>query len=120
MTDPADHITSLADRWLIAARVRDWERMLDMAQITWKSKKSVQGNLDTLQAFFGEHKIKRWKTGEVTRVSGVMYIVTALIFTAAGTFHMKANAICEKAPYKSDPNGTWGINPISAILKKAK
>ncbi len=117
--DPNQYPAGSADRafaeYLEAWGMQDWNRMYDLTQLTWRSEKDpmeLQNNYD----------FKGLKTAEIASRSVVSE--TCVDFTANISYKfgsevrtevIKARVIRESAPYQPDPNGTWGVNPISTL-----
>ena len=117
--DPNQYSAGSADRvfaeYLDAWGMQDWNKMYGLTQLTWRSEK----DLEELQA---DYDFKGLETAKITSRSVVSE--TTVDFTADVSYKfgseiktevMKARVICESAPYKPDPNGTWGVNPISTL-----
>ena len=107
----------ILEKWLIYAKNGDWEKMVELCQLTWLSgENEAEEYIKSLYLF---HYIKKW--GIITQIENAeckkRYLVP--IITAQGNYYMKPNVICEIGPFTPDVGGTWGINPISAMLKKS-
>lgn len=110
-TTPED----IVNDWLSFAKDQNWDAMVNIAQITWKSDKgnSATENISWNYDFF---EIKSWKIISSTKKSDTFYTIKVEIQTQLGTKTMEANVIKERGPYEQSIYGKWGINPISAIF----
>ncbi|MCD6099669.1 MAG: hypothetical protein J7K33_03700 [Candidatus Marinimicrobia bacterium] len=104
--------------YLLCWQKQDWNKILDYTQITWVSEST-----DPTESI-KNHCLGRGKllgASEIKRVGGTPYMaqVTAIIYYKweTDTFKqpIKANVICESAPYTPNLGGKWGVNPISIV-----
>lgn len=111
----ASAVAALA-AFLVAWKAEDWRAMAEACQQTWRS--NHEDALAFLTARFGRMRLVSWEVEEAVEppdlVKGVVVDVTvALHFLDLwdGTYSFRV--ICEVGPYKANPEGTWGVNPIS-------
>lgn len=85
----------------------DFSEAMKHTQLTWKE---VAKNADVVLNTVREHVL----IGKVHVKVRKMYSDNCMIMlVTTGTGRYSAKMICETAPYKPDPKGTWGVNPLS-------
>lgn len=116
--DRAEEARNLLEKWLILVKKRAYRKMTDLVQITWAYSQSKREMTDFIRTIYKDFKIKKYKYIS-HKTTAAMVTFEYEITTQYGPRKMMANVIIESGPYKPDPvNGTFGINPISAMLKK--
>lgn len=116
--------------YLQAWKDEDWLKMGEYTQLTWKDRQT--NLLNTLKDKHNFFKIKKFTIGENVPIPGlnnsvcvdikakIHYMVPKGDKKFRNTIKTKsllARIICEKEPGRADPNGTWGVNPISIFRK---
>jgi len=100
------------EAYLASWKAGDFESMFELCQLTWKEGKNVIG----LKNLAGRNIPSDYKIISSTTVSSVLRcFAVELYFTNGGAISAVVNVICESAPYKTAPYGTWGVNPVSAL-----
>jgi hypothetical protein len=102
---------------------QNWEKMYDNCQVTWKDQRKqtdIEKHFD-----LDQWKLKQFKINGFSNFSSSKRTFMVELSFADGHIenHM-AIVICEAAPYKAAPYGTWGVNPVSVLrnfgtIKKA-
>ena len=103
--------------FLYAWQQKDWNRMVKFTQKTWQSNQQ-----DPAKYLFNAFGFKNLLGAEITKketIGEANIKIEAIIYYALGPEIEKkkgtANIICETAPDTPDPNGEWGVNPISTL-----
>jgi len=103
------------DSWMNAWMNRDWPAMASASQITWRKDQSDPEGM--LRDMFGWTTLSGY---EIERVSGnalaareVSVLIYYELTGEPATGRIEGRVIGEIAPYRPDPNGTWGVNPVS-------
>ena len=99
--------TTIRD-FLEAWKAKDTDKMFSLSQITWKSGKASTA-LDSLAQ---ETTIKKFNIVGCKSFSEVM---VDCFVEVDGCEAVAVRLIKESAPYKTDKDGVWGVNPISAL-----
>jgi len=100
------------EAYLKAWKDKDFDKMFELCQLTWKDGKKVIG----LKNFIGINDLADYKIISSTTKSSVLRVFAVeLYFTNGSAFAAVVNVICEDAPYKTATFGTWGVNPVSAL-----
>lgn len=103
---------------------KDWEEALKWCQITWKE--TTDEPIEMLKQYFYDHEayeciyIKRSNTEKERDLNPdtVCDIITMLQVKIKGVIvkrKFRPRLIKETGIRKPDANGTWGVNPISAL-----
>lgn len=104
--------------YMSAWRDQDWAKMAGFTQLTWQQ--GEQSPAVTLENMFSITNLKGFKILQSINTSDVIMDINFEVQTTIGDVteikQGKARLIKESAPYKSDKAGTWGVNPISAII----
>lgn len=107
-------------KWLDYAKNVEWEKMIDLCQPTWTDGMTEEQITDFLASIYGLYTIIKWTKIEQIENASCRKRFKVEIETTEGLFLMRPNVICEIGPFKPSAKGTWGINPISAMLIKMK
>lgn len=104
-------------KFMKAWRDRDWSEMFRYTQKTWQSKGG--NNPPSLMDWFGPKKLTKTKIIDVYEISDCCVDITLkisyLFISNLKETKIRARVICETEPYKSNKDGTWGINPLSIL-----
>jgi len=105
-------------KFMKAWKDREWSEMFRYTQKTWRSKEN--NNSELLKNWFYLKDLLTWKILKINQISESCVDVLLGIRYVFGDSKLKetkirARVICETEPYKPDPEGTWGINPISIL-----
>lgn len=111
MTGPERAMEGFMSAW----KGRDWMRMYQLTQLTWRDAKQP-GDLSDMFAVksLEAHRIVSSFPVSDCRVNFLVEITYSLK-GARVTERIKASVICEAEPYKARSDGEWGVNPISAL-----
>lgn len=105
-----DHKSTL-NAFMQAWKDQDYDKMHELSQLTWKDGKDSE--MVMLQ--FSPFKLKKFVVISTTYVSSSCWRYNVDITLENGARVLSAvNVICEVAPGKPAPFGTWGVNPASA------
>jgi hypothetical protein len=103
-------VTAFCHGW----RKQDAGAMWDAAQKTWKYNNSRRD-----LRMFQNTPLMSFKLLEPTEVSEVMVDVPVEVVLRVGQKPRKETrvmrVIAEKAPFKPNVDGDWGVNPVSAL-----
>ncbi|MHC1583295.1 MAG: hypothetical protein ACXQTM_01465 [Methanosarcinales archaeon] len=106
--------------FLISWQKKDWDRMVEATEITWRS--GEKNPAEMLEAWYG---FKDLLGAEITKQSinsDVSADITATVYYRFGSKIEKkaitARVIREVAPYTPSSNGEWGVNPVSTLREK--
>jgi hypothetical protein len=105
----------VAGAFLSALQNHEYEKAFLRCQLTWQSRRTVAW----IQTNLGTRDIKKFGYILEEKVSDVCYdlkyyvkyVTVGIVFEGV----MILRLICETAPYETDINGTWGVNPITAF-----
>ena len=105
-------------KFMKAWKYSNWSEMLLYTQKTWRSKENNSGEM--LKNWFYLKDLLTFKILKRNQISESCVDVLLSIRYVFGDSKLKetkirARVICETEPYKPDPEGTWGINPISIL-----
>ncbi len=102
----------ILEAYLEAWKNKDYEKMFELCQLTWKEGKKEVG----LKNFLGINYLADYKIISSTIQNSVKRLFAVeLYFTSGYALSSVVNVICEAAPYKPATYGTWGVNPVSAL-----
>ena len=111
----------IAMKFLDCWRDREWYKMLEYTQISWK--KLSKRPATRLKVIFGWAELKSYKMARAKKISDVCYDIKAEI--RYRTIRRKyisepiiLRVICEKGYMKPDVNGAWGVNPLSLFREQ--
>jgi len=112
--DAIDALTDFMNAW----KGSNWSEMFRYTQKTWRSKKD--NNSELLKNWFYLKDLLTFKVLKINKISESCVDVLLGIKYVFGNSKLKetkirARVICETEPYKPDPMGTWGVNPISIL-----
>lgn len=109
-----DAISAL-QKFLEAWQQRDWAAMYSLSQKTWATRNDAA----VLAGYFGKKDLERWSIGDAEMARPTVFrLPMTLTFKLDGqSFEVSASAmvLCEAGPYQPNPDGQWGINPISML-----
>jgi len=103
--------------FLTAWRDEDWDRMAEFTQITWRSGEENPAELLEAQYGFkdllGAEMVRKeeWGSDAAVKIIATIYYRIAQVEKKTIT----AMVICETEPYTTDPEGKWGVNPLSTL-----
>ncbi len=103
------------ERFLKAWKAGNYLKIYKHSQVTWKSNHSKSD----IEAMFMDNPIIDYCILDYQGVilpSREELIIKVKNSQGRWSEPIKVNVLCESAPYKPEPNGAWGVNPIS-ILK---
>jgi hypothetical protein len=109
-------------KFIEALKNSDWNKAVKYTQLTWQGEKSQADKALYIKQQFEYYKIKSYKIeskdkdGEASKSFTVKIVATHKLLNTVSTFEMNPNVICEIGMRQPDPNGEWGVNPISAIM----
>lgn len=106
----------IVNKWLTYTKKQKWEKMVEIAQMTWVSKKGSKA-AEEISWNYDFFDIKDWRIVSTSKQRDTFYTITVEVDTQLGVKTMKANVIQEISPYQESMKGKWGINPISAMLR---
>ena len=125
MLDPASYATDSAEwalaEFLVGWKARDWNRMYQVTQLTWRSSNDAQ----MISTLFGDkslvgaeitNKSEADDLGGIPAPGAVVDFVVRISYQSIfgdKTKDFDVRVICETAPYTADAGGTWGVNPFS-------
>lgn len=109
-----DEVREVVQAFFEAWVERDFEAMLDICQTTWADKPWASRarlenmfSLDITGFVLAEPDVRR---------DGVVVDVPVRVVVGPGrTADLVARVLCERAPMRPDPEGEWGVNPVSVI-----
>lgn len=115
---PAGSAEQTLASWVAAWRDQDWQRMVNLSQLTWVDRQSDPAG--TLEAWY-DFKVLRGF--EVTRIEAISEVTTDVTFEVAYEAftneiernEITARVIQEAGPLDPSPQGQWGVNPSSAL-----
>lgn len=93
---------------------KQWEESLNYIQLTWKKVRNDGAKFIEIYNEFLE--LDEWKIIEFKSPINSKMVLMDIIFETSDKKKWTVRLICETEPYKSSPNGTWGVNPISIKL----
>ena len=107
-------LTKFMDAW----KDNNWSEMLKHTQKTWRSKGN--NNSEMLKNWFYLKDLLTFKVLRIEAISNSCVDILLSIKYVFGDSKLKetkirARVICETEPYKPDPEGAWGVNPISIL-----
>ena len=107
--------------WAQDWKNQNWQQMVTVSQKTWVSDQSDPAG--ALESQFGFKTLKGFKITGTSPVSSVMTDVTFLVYYEATTNQIDekqitARVIKESAAETPSTQGTWGVNPISALREE--
>jgi len=104
-------------KFMKAWKDREWSEMFRYTQKTWQSKEG--NNPSLLASWFGPKNLTKTKIIDEHKISDCCVDITLkinyLFILNLKEVKIKARVICETDPYKPDPMGTWGVNPLSIL-----
>jgi len=106
-----------ADNFLLSLKQEDYLRAYEYTQSSWRTKQyhTPEWLLDNLS----HKRIVRYTfLREEVKTSvfvSVEYMIRFRVGTELRKGIIKFNLICESKPYETSKEGTWGVNPISAL-----
>ena len=111
---PINALTKFMNAW----KDSNWLEMLESTQKTWRSKEN--NNSEMLKSWF---YLKDLLTFKVLRIEAISDSCVDILLSIRYVFSdselketkIRARIICETEPYKPDPEGMWGVNPISML-----
>lgn len=109
---PEQALTKFLEGW----QAKQWSKMAEHTQKTWRHTTARAAEM--LEGWFGFRELKSFQLQGVSYESPVCARVTAVIkyrFGDVVTKSITAMVIREKAPFRTDPEGDWGVNPSSAL-----
>lgn len=117
MAGPMATAVAALESFLCAWKNENWRMMTEVCQLTWMS--NHEDALAFLTARYGPIRLVSWEVEEVVEppdlVKGVVVDVTVALrflnILKDGMYTYRI--ICEVGPYHANPEGTWGVNPIS-------
>ena len=106
----------IAMKFLDCWRDREWYKMLEYTQISWK--KLSKRPATRLKVIFGWAELKSYKMARAKKISDVCYDIKVEIRypTIGGKYiddTVTLRVICEIGYMKPDVEGAWGVNPQS-------
>ena len=104
--------------WLSRAKRGDWDNMVGLCQLTWLNGMLRAEAKAIIASYYDYHVIKKWIIGKQIENAPCKQRYLILVETQQDKYVMTPNVICETAPFTPDIKGTWGINPISAMLRR--
>lgn len=110
-----DKAKQALEKFLEAWKDSNYTKQLKPCQITYKHDHTKKD----IEKMFKGLPIKDFKVLAIDTlrdwICNISFTVTAV--TAKGIVKKKGKArlVCEKAAFKPDSNGIWGVNPISTI-----
>jgi len=112
--DAIETVKKFMDAW----KDSNWSEMLKYTQKTWRSKEN--NNSELLKNWFYLKDLLTFKILKINQISESCVDVLLGIGYMFGNSKLKetkirARVICEIEPYKPDPTGEWGVNPISIL-----
>ncbi len=105
--------------FLTAWKDKDWDRMAEFSQITWRSAQNNPAEM--LNSAYGFKDLLGAEIIKKSDVSDVMVDITATIYYRIAQVEKKsitARVIRETAPNKPSSEGKWGVNPISTLREE--
>ncbi|HUV75789.1 MAG TPA: hypothetical protein VMW00_03940 [Dehalococcoidales bacterium] len=105
--------------YLTAWKNKDWNGMAEFTQMTWRSENENPAQM--LENAYGFKDLLGAEIIKKSEVSDVMVDITATIYYRIAKVEKKsitARVIRETAPNKPDPEGKWGVNPISTLREE--
>ncbi|MCX6645817.1 MAG: DUF4340 domain-containing protein [bacterium] len=108
-------------QYMIAWRDQNWNQMSQYVELTWKD--SENDPVGMLEAWHDFKILKGFQIESVTRTSSVANDITYIIEYEFGTNNVvkkrvTARVIRESAPYTTNENGRWGVNPTSTLAEE--
>lgn len=121
-----------AIRFFDAWKHQEWPICLSYVQLSWKHEANTrEGLINRIKALFGKgqdaHDLlsHRLETHEITDIRDVELVksgdtsdviqdvVVSVKYGNGKLGKLKVRLVCEKGPYRTDTDGTWGVNPNS-------
>lgn len=87
-----------------------FHKMYGLCQITWKSNNDVKNLMYLL-----DKKLDSFEVTKINEINDCMHDVSITVRIKRIEKQITARLLKEKAPFKPDVNGVWGVNPISLI-----
>jgi len=117
---PAGSAERAFAEFLTAWKDKDWDRMAEFTQITWRSNE--ENPAEMLNAVYGFKDLlgaeiirkEEWGSDAAVKITATIYYRIAQVEKKTIT----AMVICETAPYEPNPEGKWGVNPISTMREE--
>ena len=109
--EPFDVLSDYFDAW----RDGDWQKMLDCCQISWReSRPDPIADLKTWHGYkLIEAEILNMAILSIVSIQGKVRIKYHIARNTPREIEAYPMLICEKAPLLPDPEGEWGVNPLS-------
>jgi hypothetical protein len=99
----------------------DLAHAYDLVQLTFFDGRTISQIMNYLEAILPFKLVKFSILGERKRLdvnNKVFKTFKVELESEHGlTYHSYPNVVCEKIAYKPSEDGTWGVNPLSAIPK---
>ncbi len=106
-----------AEVWLESYKQKDFVKMHELSQLSWKSKE--QNSIKKIEDMFSGLELVSF---DFLKEEKHTYCFVTLEYMVKFRFNKKLkkgiirfNLVCEKEAYVTSFNGTWGVNPISAL-----
>ena len=116
---PKDSAQGVAHTFLARWQTQSWKAMARSAQITWLSNN--ESPHEWLEASFGFRELLSFEIVDEKTISAVVSDVTVNVRYRMGDNEQDASMtlrlICEVAPYSPSVDGTWGVNPKTAMAR---
>lgn len=124
MVNPSSYQTNTPEyalsNYLLCWKNKDWDNMANYTQLTWKN-----GSKDPSSDLKNFYSISTLLGAEITGkqdISNIMKKINVTVYYTVGspqnevqTKNWQVVVLCESAAYTPNVNGTWGVNPVSAI-----
>ena len=107
-----DKAKELLTKFLEAWVEKDYAKMFDLTNKTWKANKS-KDNVEMLLV----DAIKAFKIGEIREYSPTVYDIDLKVVFKGKRKSLTARLICETSPHHTSVGGEFGVNPISLIRR---
>lgn len=96
--------------FLSALSEGNYQKAYENCQITWKNSHSTKDLKDLIAV-----RIKSFKVVSVQEIQECISDVNCVVRSKGSDRKITARVIKESEPFKADPKGEWGVNPISVI-----
>ncbi|NIM59998.1 MAG: hypothetical protein GTO16_13820 [Candidatus Aminicenantes bacterium] len=109
--EPFDVLDDYFNAW----KDKDWQKMLDCCQVSWRE--GQPDPIGDLKHWHGykliEADIQHMAILSAVSVQGKVRIKYHIARNVPKEIEVYPMLICEKAPLQPDPEGEWGVNPLS-------
>jgi len=111
--------------WLDAWKQKEWVRMKEFSQITWKANE--KNPEETLSTFYKNTELLSFELNMNNKwqpigkcICKIPLVVRYYFVNAIYSATCLATLVQEQAPYAASFNGNWGVNPISMLKRTVR